>query len=275
VGIARVTLQLALLTLDGAEHRYVARAVLAAFPEGRVAVVQCTAQQPLGRRVARLTRRYGPRQLSSRLLARLYQGLSGYAVRRERGLRQVLFDGGPAPAIPAHAVYQTPTHNGDACRALLRRMQPDVIAVYGTDVIRPPVLALAGRGAVNLHTGMSPRYRGADSVFWALHNGEPDRVGVTVHLLDAGVDAGPVLYTARPAIAPDDDEHTLFAKCVLVGAPLYVRAIRDVAAGVARGQPQALADGREYRFLDRTIAAERRVQRLVRDGLIARHATDR
>jgi methionyl-tRNA formyltransferase len=121
-----------------------------------------------------------------------------------------------------------------------------------------------------MHTGISPRYRGSDTVFWALHNEEPEWVGVTIHALDAGLDSGPIYATGRPELAPDDDEDSLFCKCVRVGTPLYIETVRAVANGTARPAPQELASGREYRFADRTVRAERRVERLLREGLLRR-----
>ncbi|HMC19428.1 MAG TPA: hypothetical protein VKH16_09365, partial [Gemmatimonadales bacterium] len=90
--------------------------------------------------------------------------------------------------------------------------------------------------------------------------------------LDEGVDSGPILRTGRPVIAGDDDEDSLFCKCVIVGAQLYERAIREVATDARHYAPQDLRQGHEYRFVDRTLAAERRVRRLLRGGLLRRFA---
>ena len=54
-----------------------------------------------------------------------------------------------------------------------------MIAVFGTSLIRGALLSRARLGIFNLHGGLSPQYRGADCTFWALYNGEPERVGCT------------------------------------------------------------------------------------------------
>lgn len=105
-------------------------------------------------------------------------------------------------------------------------------------------------------------------MFWALHNGEPEWIGATVHALDARLDAGPIYGTRKVTLEPDDDEGSLFAKCVEVGSPLYVEVIRAMAEGRAAPVPQQLSEGREYRFVDRTLTAERRVARLLAQGLL-------
>jgi methionyl-tRNA formyltransferase len=129
-------------------------------------------------------------------------------------------------------------------------------------------MSRARRAVLNMHTGISPRYRGSDTIFWPLYNREPQWIGTTVHQLDAGIDSGPILATVRPTIEPTDDENSLFAKCVMVGADAYITVIAAVAAGTAQPLPQELSAGREYRFVDRTVAAERRVRRLLDQGLL-------
>jgi len=171
-----------------------------------------------------------------------------------------MFDGVPRFAVPSF--------NGTQCITLLRSLEPGLIAVYGTPVIRQPVIDLAPGGIVNMHTGISPRYRGADSVFWALYNVEPQHIGVTIHRLTADVDGGPILAQARPAIAPTDNENTLFAKCVVGGSELYLKTLERLGSGDCSAIAQRLPSGREYRFVDRTVSAERRVKRLLRDGLL-------
>ena len=60
-------------------------------------------------------------------------------------------------------------------------------------------------------------------------------------------------------------------KAVMVGAPLYVEAIFQVFAEGVTQPRQCLEEGRTYRFVDRTVAAERRVRRLLKHGLLRRY----
>ncbi len=265
-------MRIAILTLSGPEHRFVAGALTDAFPAEVVAII--VAEPPRRSPLSRLQsywRRYTLAQLGSRVAAKCYERLTGRAASRRRRFLSQLYPNGDSGTMPrADLVRRVPGYNDALCLALLDELAPDIIAVYGTSIIREGVVRRAKRAIVNLHTGISPRYRGSDSVFWALHNSEPEWIGVTLHVLDAGVDAGPILGNARPNIEANDDEGTLFAKCVKVGAKLYVDVIQSLFAGSAAPQTQRLDGGREYRFVDRTVAAERRVERLLRDGLLAR-----
>jgi len=166
-------------------------------------------------------------------------------------------------------VRTVPFHNGQASLELLAELEPTVIAVYGTQIIRTPVIKMATAGIFNMHTGISPRYRGSDTIFWALHNAEPEWVGVTIHELDEGTDSGPILHVGRPDIEPDDDEDSLFAKCVVLGAGLYVEALRNALDGMSSGHPQSLENGHNYLSVARTVGAEMRTRRLLKSGLLA------
>ncbi len=261
-----------LLTCSGPQHRYVARRLWEVLGDRLAAVIVAEpAPEPIWTKLQRGWRRYSFPEVVSRI--HWYAWSRAHRVGRhvDSTLHRILFpDGEPRP-LPDEIVHTVPDHNGEACLRLLRSIAPRVLAVYGTDLIRRPVIELAGEVALNLHTGISPRYRGASSVFWALHNEEPEWVGSTVHVLDAGVDSGDIVGTAKPKISGDDDVAALFAKCVQVGAELYGHRIQDALEGKLAVEPQDLSVGHQYRFVDRTVTAERRVRRLLRDGLLRRY----
>lgn len=262
------------LTGTGLEHEYVIRELDRAFGAELVAVIHAQPPRSLVGTLRRWWRRYSLLQILSRIRWRVYRKVKGLDRRREETLARVLFDGS-ATGVPARADirHTVPGHNHAACLELLRASAPDVVVVYGTAVIRPAVIAAAKGRIVNMHTGLSPFYRGSDTIFWALHEGDPRGVGVTVHLLTEGIDAGPILHRGRPPLEPSDDEDSLFGKCVRVGAALLVRAVRAVHAGTAVAEPQPAGVGREFRFVDRTVAAERQTAMQLRNGLL-RNATE-
>jgi len=261
------------LTGQGLEHEYVIRALDRAFGAELVAVIHADPPSSFGGTLRRWWRRYSLAQLVSRVRWRIYRKLRGLDERRARTLERVLFDG-VAPSVPVRGEIRhvVPGHNHSSCLALLTRAAPDVIVVYGTAVIRSAVIATAKGRIVNMHTGLSPHYRGSDTIFWALHEGDPNGVGVTVHLLTEGIDAGPILHLGRPTIEGTDDEDSLFAKCVVRGTELLIRAVRETHLGTAAALPQQPGVGREFRFVDRTVAAERRTAKRLRDGLLRKPA---
>jgi len=96
-----------------------------------------------------------------------------------------------------------PVKSGDL-NFLLRKdlseaMESDYFLVFGSSYIKGwLVQELVQKGAVNIHMGLSPYYRGSSCNFWALYDDRPAYVGATVHLLSEGLDSGPVLFHVRP-----------------------------------------------------------------------------
>lgn len=82
--------------------------------------------------------------------------------------------------------------------------QYDRVIVSGTSWIKPPLLeALVVKGAVNLHAGIAPEYRGSGCNFWAQWDGHPELVGMTIHRLAAGLDSGDIIERIRIAEGAD------------------------------------------------------------------------
>ena len=121
----------------------------------------------------------------------------------------------------------------------LAALEPKVILVWSYSMILPPdVVELPARGAVNVHGGLLPAYRGGHVLQWAIVNGELE-TGVTLHYIDAGIDTGPVIAMRSFPIERDDDAATLSAKLRAAGFALLREHWGDIAAGtaVATSQP--------------------------------------
>jgi len=71
------------------------------------------------------------------------------------------------------------------------------VAVYGTRILKPVTLKCASAPFINYHAGINPKYRGQHPGYWPLAQGDEENAGVTVHLVDEGVDMGSVLYQAQ------------------------------------------------------------------------------
>lgn len=112
----------------------------------------------------------------------------GLALRRAYGAA----GRGPALEDVATEVVRVPTLNGEEARAALRRLGADVAISLDNAIIRPETFSVPAHGTINVHHGGVPDYRGGPPVFWELRDGL-DRVGFTIHLIDAGIDTGPVL----------------------------------------------------------------------------------
>ena len=98
-----------------------------------------------------------------------------------------------------------------------------VVCDYG-QILKPPALAAARRGCINLHGSMLPYYRGAAPVQWALYNGE-SITGVSVILMTPGLDAGPILEMVETPIDDDDDGASLEHRLADLGSDAVLRTL--------------------------------------------------
>ena len=120
----------------------------------------------------------------------------------------------------------------------LRDWQPDliVVAAYG-QILKPQVLQLPPYGCLNVHASLLPRWRGAAPVAYAIWHGDKE-TGVTIMLMDEGLDTGPILSQRKEPIHPDDTAATLGERLAHLGATLLVETIPLYLAGEIRPQPQ-------------------------------------
>jgi methionyl-tRNA formyltransferase len=152
--------------------------------------------------------------------------------------------------------------------------RPDVVLVFGTGILRDPLLSTFAGRIINIHLGLSPYYRGAGTNFWPLVNREPEYVGATIHYLDAGIDTGPILAHARPHIESGDGAHDLGNKTIVAAAEALLRAAEAHVAGTARAVPQ-WAGGRLYQRKDFNAAAVTTMYRNFETGMIDEYLSAR
>ncbi|HET8738680.1 MAG TPA: methionyl-tRNA formyltransferase [Acidimicrobiia bacterium] len=111
-----------------------------------------------------------------------------------------------------------------------------VVVAYGR-ILRPEVLEQPAHGFVNVHFSLLPRWRGAAPVARALMAGDP-MTGVSIIVLEEGLDTGPVLTAQAIDILPDDNAGTLTDRLATVGARLLAEVLPDYLTGELRPVPQ-------------------------------------
>jgi methionyl-tRNA formyltransferase len=145
--------------------------------------------------------------------------------------------------IPYHTVKD---HNDIQSLILLDKIRPDVIAFTGGGLIRKDVLSIPTIGVLNCHSGILPHYRGMDVVEWALAEEHFDQVGQTLHLMDSGVDTGPILLQRSLELRPGDTIASIRTRLEARMPLLMLEGLRGLRDGTLKPQPQRPEDGRQY-----------------------------
>jgi folate-dependent phosphoribosylglycinamide formyltransferase PurN len=141
--------------------------------------------------------------------------------------------GGLDPAPPRHArIMDVDSVNSEACRTALRELNPAAVAVYGTRIIGRKTLGCIPAPFVNYHAGINPKYRGQHPGYWARANRDPDHTGITIHLVDTGVDTGDVLAQERVALGSRDNICTYQYVQMAAALPVFTRCLLEAQKGI-------------------------------------------
>jgi len=127
--------------------------------------------------------------------------------------------------------------------ARVRAIAPDfVFSFYYRRMLGAPLLALARRGALNVHGSLLPKYRGRAPVNWAVLAGERE-TGATLHYMAAKPDAGDIVAQVAVPILPDDTAREVFDKVTVAAEIALDGALPALVGGTAPRRPQNLTQG--------------------------------
>ena len=113
------------------------------------------------------------------------------------------------------------------------RARPDFIfSFYYRHMLPAPLLALASRGAYNMHGSLLPKYRGRVPINWAIIHGETE-TGATLHEMAAKPDAGAIVAQTAVPILPDDTAREVFIKVTVAAEQALWNVLPDLVAGSA------------------------------------------
>lgn len=170
---------------------------------------------------------------TSRILGRLaYMALNW---RKDRAAHDRLFD---RCAIEetlrpwADRIHHTDGYSTPQTIDWLTQQDADIYVAHTPYWIGKKVRNLPKTGLVlGGHPGLTPRYRGSHSAFWAIYSNRPEDVGCTVFLIDEGVDTGDIIAQERIPIEKGDSFVTLSWKGMIRIAELQARTLRDLDEG--------------------------------------------
>ncbi|MGA9020061.1 MAG: methionyl-tRNA formyltransferase [Candidatus Cybelea sp.] len=110
------------------------------------------------------------------------------------------------------------------------------LASYGR-ILPRELLAIPRLGALNVHPSLLPKYRGATPIQSAILSGELE-TGVSIMLMDAGLDTGEIVLQQRVAIEPDESYGELHERLAALGAELLGQCIALAERGELTARPQ-------------------------------------
>jgi Formyl transferase len=142
------------------------------------------------------------------------------------------------PALPADLpVLHTPSPNSAEAEQFLKEHRPDLMIARCKVILRKRIFTIPTRGTFVMHPGICPEYRNAHGCFWALAEGDTERVGMTLLQIDEGVDTGPVYgFFSYPYDERRESHIVIQARTVLDN----LDAIRDKLTEIVEGRARTL-----------------------------------
>lgn len=160
--------------------------------------------------------------------------------------------------------------NLDYVYQVIKKFQPDLMFIFGSYIVREPLLSLLPFGhTINLHLGLSPYYRGSGTNFWPFVNNELEYVGSTILHLDSGIDTGDIICHTRPKIELGDNVHTLGCKVIQSSVDSLIQIIDKVKKGKELNRvKQWSVDEKYYKTIDFNEEILSKYKNNLKNGLV-------
>jgi folate-dependent phosphoribosylglycinamide formyltransferase PurN len=259
--------RLVIITCGGPEHIYVSNALTRQFDIAAI-LLDTRQHKPNVRRALKK----GLGVFLTKVSRALFLKLISAGKKNHLALLNILFDGKQSTFDRRDLLINVHNINSAEAADQIDKLQPDALLVYGTPIVKDHILHRAKDTAFNMHTGISPFYRGTACTLWPIVEQEPERLGATLHECTSAVDGGQIFATRQSRIEENDGLYEAFGRAVVVGAELYTEVVQQYLDGTLKGVPQNHSLGREYRGVDLTVITHIRARWSVLSGTLRRYA---
>ena len=133
--------------------------------------------------------------------------------------------------LPEDKIIRVKTLNSEATRALLKELQPGLLIVNGTRIISRKTLESVPVPFINIHTGITPAFRGVHGGYWAIAKGKKEKFGATIHYVDAGVDTGGIIEQVYTVPGKHDNFYTYPYLQYATVLPALQKVVQSFAEG--------------------------------------------
>ncbi|MBS3132168.1 methionyl-tRNA formyltransferase [Candidatus Woesearchaeota archaeon] len=160
--------------------------------------------------------------------------------------------------------------NSDAAIGFIKRAKPDAALVFGSDLIAQSLIDALPKDTINMHLGLSPRYRGAATLFWPFYFLEPNYAGSTFHYLVSEPDAGNVVHQVVPQLKKEDGIHDVACRTLLESAEQAIKLLDIIKSGKRWKTFSQKGTGKNFLFRDFRPEHLRVIYNLFDDDIVKR-----
>ena len=247
-------MKIVLLTSDSLRHKYIAASLAKEFDMGLVLTEQ---KSP----AIEDTSNYGKKD--AEFLERHFEARAA-AEKNFFGDYEDIFEALPLTEVAHGKINSKEVFN------LIQKTDPDLLILFGTSIIKDPLLTAYRNRIINLHLGLSPYYKGSATNLYPYLFDEPECIGATIHLATEKVDDGGILHQFRPELQKEDSIHDIGNKVIQKAGLVLPKIIRNYAEGKVKPVTQK-GSGRLCRNKDVTAYVIREIYKNFEQGMISRY----
>ena len=155
-------------------------------------------------------------------------------------------------SIPKCPILQVSKEDLNSERSVdfVKEIDPDLVLIYGCELVKEPLCSALPYNTINLHLGLSPRYRGAATLFWPFYFMEPTYAGTTFHYIVSEPDAGDIIHHVVPELCVEDGIHDVGCKSVVQSAKDAIRLIEIMDSKKEWKRHKQKATGKNFLIRD-------------------------
>jgi methionyl-tRNA formyltransferase len=133
-----------------------------------------------------------------------------------------------ASPIPERCCTYVKSVNTDDVVELLKTNMPNIVVLHGTRIVSKKVLESTSIKFINIHAGITPKYRGVHGGYWAMANNDLKNFGVTLHFVDAGIDTGSIIQQVTISPKSCDNFATYPILQLALGVELLSKSLVEI-----------------------------------------------
>ena len=122
-------------------------------------------------------------------------------------------------------LHRVKNASGLQCLSILNSLEPEIIIVLGTSILKPEVLSIAKKYTLNIHGGIVPKYRNVHSDFWAMSKNDLKNIGTSIIHLNPGIDTGDIAIQDVVKINSNDTIFSIKKKNIELSLKLIIKAM--------------------------------------------------
>ena len=169
--------------------------------------------------------RYVCREFAEKLLfAKEHQLKAAYEAKK-------LFNNSVPHLAESIAFERVYSMNSESTHEKVQKESPDLICIYGTEILKGEILHAARIQILNIHPGILPKYRGGGVPLWCFYNNDFDNLGVTIHVCTEALDGGDIVAQRFLPLSKDDTIYSLESRTAMLAVDLLDEVLNKYKSG--------------------------------------------